>query len=220
MDFELWPLGDSAVLLRLGASADARVNADVHRAVAALRAAALPGVAAIAPGYASLVLTLDLPPLLRAGAGTALAQRVHAVLADLPAEAPAPSRLLEVPTRYGGDAGPDLEWVAQQAGLTPAQVVAVHTSVEYRVAMIGFRPGFPYLLGLPAVLHLPRRSSVRPRVPAGSVAIAGAQAGIYPAESPGGWQLLGRSDLAFFDPLRSPPSLLLPGDRVRFVAGN
>ncbi|GMU44714.1 MAG: 5-oxoprolinase subunit PxpB [Xanthomonadales bacterium] len=218
MEFELWPLGDSAVLLRLGTHTQPRVNADVHRAVAALRAALLPGVSAIAPGHACLLLTLDLPALLRAGGSSALAGRVRALLATLAADAPSPSRLVEVPTRYGGDDGPDLDAVSQATGLAPARVVELHVAGEYRVAAIGFRPGFPYLLELPEALRLPRRSSVRPRVAAGSVAIAGAQTGIYPGESPGGWHLLGRTELALFDPSRSPPSLLLPGDRVRFVA--
>lgn len=217
MDVELWPLGDAALLLRVGTRADASINALVHRAVAALRAAALPGVSALAPGYASLVLTLDLPALARAGGQTRLVERVRSLIASLPEDAPLPSRVIEIPTRYGGSDGADLEAVALATGLREEQVIECHSGADYRVATIGFRPGFPYLLGLPAELHLPRRSSARARVPAGSVAIAGTQAGIYPGESPGGWHLIGRTDLGLFDPQRSPPALLLPGDVVRFV---
>lgn len=218
MDFDCWPLGDSALLLRFGAQVDAGVNAQVHRAAAELRRVVLPGVQAIAPSYAALVLMLDLPAVLRSGGTGALLARVRESLA---ADAPAgdtDGRLLEVPVRYGGDAGPDLPLVAQATGLAPDEVVRLHAGALYRVAMLGFKPGFPYLLGLPVELRLPRRSSVRTRVAAGSVAIAGAQAGIYPCESPGGWHVLGRTELRLFDPARLPPSLLLPGDRVRFVA--
>jgi KipI family sensor histidine kinase inhibitor len=107
--------------------------------------------------------------------------------------------------------------VAEQVGLSVEETISLHAGAAYRVAMVGFQPGFPYLLGLPERLQVPRRSSVRAHVPAGSVAIAGAQAGIYPGESPGGWHLLGRTALRLFDPTASCPALLLPGDRVRFV---
>lgn len=218
MDFDCWPLGDSALLLRFGAQVDAGVNAQVHRAAARLQRARLPGVQTIAPSYAALVLMLDLPAMLRSGGMGALLGRVRESLAALGSSGGTDGRLVEVPVRYGGEAGPDLSLVAQATGLTPDEVVRLHAGAPYRVAMLGFKPGFPYLLGLPAELRLPRRNSVRARVAAGSVAIAGAQAGIYPCESPGGWHVLGHTELRLFDPARSPPSLLLPGDRVRFVA--
>lgn len=217
MDFELWPLGDAALLVRLSDRIDAGVNAEVHQALAALRRASLPGVVALAPAYASLVLRLDLAELARDGGTASLSARVREVLAEVQGEAAGAPRCVDIPTRYGGEDGPDLEWVAQELGTTTAAIVECHAGASYRVAMLGFRPGFPYLLGLPDALRLPRRASVRARVPAGSVAIAGAQAGIYPGESPGGWHLLGRTTLNLFDPARTPPSLLLPGDRVRFV---
>lgn len=217
MDFDCWPLGDSALLLRFGAQVDACVNAGVHRAAAALARADLPGVRSIAASYAALVLALDLPAVARSGGTGALVSRVRASLA-MPTQADhGPSRVVEVPVHYGGDDGPDLGFVAEATGLGPAEVIRLHSEAAYRVAMLGFRPGFPYLLGLPAALRLPRRDSVRARVAPGSVAIAGAQAGIYPSESPGGWHVLGRTGVRLFDPVRSPPSLLLPGDRVRFV---
>lgn len=218
MEFDCWPLGDSALLLRFGAQVDAGVNALVHRATAVLERAALPGVDAIAPSYSALVLTLDLPAVSRGGGLGALIARVRDQLSAAPAGHAAGERVVEVPVRYGGEGGPDLPSVAQAVGMAPEEVVRLHTGAQYRVAMLGFRPGFPYLLGLPPALRLARRSSVRARVMAGSVAIAGAQAGIYPSESPGGWHVLGCTDLVLFDPARSPPSLLLPGDQVRFVA--
>jgi KipI family sensor histidine kinase inhibitor len=126
--------------------------------------------------------------------------------------------MVEIPVCYGGDFGPDLDALASHAKLTAADVIARHTAATYTVAMLGFAPGFPYLFGLDPALEMPRRASPRTRVPAGSVAIGGAQTGIYPSELPGGWQLIGRTPLALFDAQRDPPSLLMPGDRVRFVA--
>ncbi|MGH8111030.1 MAG: 5-oxoprolinase subunit PxpB [Rhodanobacteraceae bacterium] len=128
------------------------------------------------------------------------------------------ARPIEIPVCYGGESGPDLEAVARHAEIDPDQVVARHVAIEYTVAMLGFAPGFPYLLGLDAALHVPRRANPRTRVPAGSVAIGGAQTGIYPGELPGGWNLIGQTPLVLFDPQREPPCLLAPGDRVRFRA--
>jgi len=129
----------------------------------------------------------------------------------------ATSRLVEIPVIYGGDGGPDLQLVADCAGLTPQQVVELHSSIDYVVYFIGFQPGFPYLGGLDSCLHTPRRAEPRLSVPAGSVGIGGSQTGIYPHATPGGWQLLGRTPVALFDPQQQPPTLLRPGDSVRFV---
>jgi KipI family sensor histidine kinase inhibitor len=122
---------------------------------------------------------------------------------------------IEIPVRYDGD---DLESVAERAGLTIAAVIAAHVSATYSVAFCGFAPGFAYLAGLDPALHLPRRVAPRTRVPAGSVAVAAEYSAVYPTASPGGWHLLGRTDLAMFDPARTPAVLLEPGCTVRFVA--
>ncbi|HDH1528044.1 TPA: 5-oxoprolinase subunit PxpB [Klebsiella quasipneumoniae subsp. similipneumoniae] len=127
------------------------------------------------------------------------------------------SRSLTIPVVYGGEAGPDLGVVAQHSGLSEKQVVELHASVEYLGWFIGFQPGFPYLGGLPAALATPRRAEPRVHVPAGSVGIGGAQTGIYPLATPGGWQLLGRTSLTLFDPSRKEPALLRVGDKIRFV---
>ncbi|VEB99581.1 Sporulation inhibitor kipI [Cedecea lapagei] len=127
------------------------------------------------------------------------------------------SRLVEIPVVYGGEAGPDLEVVARHNDLTPAQVVALHSGALYIVYFLGFQPGFPYLGGLPEALASPRRASPRLQVAAGSVGIGGSQTGIYPLETPGGWQLIGRTSLRLFNPDSPTPTLLLPGDSVRFV---
>lgn len=217
MDYECWALGDSALLLRFGNRVDHKLNARIHAAAVSLTAACLPGVRDIAPSYAALVLTFDLPVLERAGGSEALRQRVGKVLALAESAVDARARDVTIPTRYGGTCGPDLDTVAESLGLSTDEVVALHSGACYQVAMVGFQPGFPYLLGLPEHLQLPRRDSVRAQVAAGSVAIAGAQAGIYPGVSPGGWHLIGRTDLKLFDPERAEPSLLVPGDRVHFV---
>ncbi|GEM_PF-65723 len=127
------------------------------------------------------------------------------------------SRLVLIPVCYGGAEGPDLEEAAQRAGLSAADYVELHSSTDYTVAMMGFMPGFPYLVGLPPQLAQPRRSEPRTRVPAGSVAVAAEQTGIYPVDAPGGWQLIGRTPLKLFDALAEDPALLRTGDRVRFV---
>jgi len=122
-----------------------------------------------------------------------------------------------IPVVYGREFGPDLDEVAKVAGMSTDEVIARHSGAIYTVRALGFSPGFPYLSGLPERLRIPRRGTPRLAVPAGSVAVAGGQAGIYPFTSPGGWQVLGRTGLSLFDPSHDPPSLLLPGDRVRFV---
>jgi KipI family sensor histidine kinase inhibitor len=132
--------------------------------------------------------------------------------------APALPHTVTVPVHYGGEDGPDLEELSERVGLTPLQVVQTHTSVLYRVYMLGFSPGFPYLGTVPDQIAIPRLDRPRQKVPAGSVGIAGKQTGIYPQESPGGWRVIGRTPLKLFDPERSDPFLLNPGDRVKFVA--
>ncbi|WP_455268993.1 5-oxoprolinase subunit PxpB [Rahnella aceris] len=127
------------------------------------------------------------------------------------------SRLIEIPVIYGKAQGPDLDNVARHTGMTPRQVVECHAGADYIVYFLGFQPGFPYLGGMPATLATPRHGEPRLSVPAGSVGIGGSQTGIYPLETPGGWQLIGQSLIAIFDPLREQPTLLLPGDSVRFV---
>ncbi|HSD28437.1 MAG TPA: 5-oxoprolinase subunit PxpB, partial [Vicinamibacteria bacterium] len=143
--------------------------------------------------------------------------RILLSLAASPAPPPPPGRLHEVPVAYGGEDGPDLGPLAARLGLSEPEAVRIHSRAEYNAFMLGFRPGFPYLGILPEALECPRRATPRVRVPAGSVAVAGRQTGIYPVASPGGWHVLGRTSLRLFDPLRGEPALVAPGDRVRFV---
>lgn len=218
--FSIEPLGESALLLRFGDGLDAATNARVHAASAALQAAHLPGIVDIVPAYATLGLHYD--PLAWADARDGspsqhVAAAVRAIFETPPAAAPRESVRVDIPVCYGGEHGPDLDALARHAGLDAAEVIARHAAATYHVAMLGFAPGFPYLLGLDPALQMPRRPTPRTRVAAGSVAIGGAQTGIYPSELPGGWQLIGRTPSVLFDPQRDPPSLVMPGDRVRFV---
>ena len=127
------------------------------------------------------------------------------------------SRRIEIPVRYGGAEGPDLDEVARHSGLSREEVVRLHQAGEYTVYFLGFQPGFAYLGGMDPRLATARRKEPRVAVPAGTLGIGGEQTGIYPSAAPGGWQLIGRTSVLLFDPARDPPSLLLPGDTVRFV---
>jgi 5-oxoprolinase (ATP-hydrolysing) subunit B len=147
-----------------------------------------------------------------------LLREIERVAAGVNLTAPLAKALIEIPTVYGGESGPDLADVASSLGLSESEVVDLHSATEYTVSFLGFAPGFPYLEGLPEKLFCPRLATPRLKVPKGSVAIGGSQTGIYPAESPGGWRLIGRTYLELFDARKNPPALLYPGARVRFVA--
>lgn len=211
------PLAEDALLLRFGDRIEPVLNDRVHAAVAALRD--LPSLECV-PAYASVLLRFE-PAAWQgdnaAGAHQRVEQAARRALETGRTRTGA-SRTHEIPVCYGGSHGMDLHALAQHLGLSDDAVVARHTGANYRVAMLGFAPGFPYLLGLDPVLAMPRRSDPRPRVPAGSVAIGGLQTGIYPTELPGGWHLIGRTPLRLFDAGASEPSLLAAGDRVRFRA--
>jgi inhibitor of KinA len=208
------PLGDSAVRVEFGATIDVEVSERVLKFCAALDQEPVDGVAEFAPAYCTAVVYYR--PARIAYDALCLALDEAIARADtLPAPAP---RLVEIPVHYGGEEGPDLEFVGRAHGLTADQVIRLHTQADYRVYMLGFLPGFPFLGGLPEVLATPRRETPRIRVPAGSVGIGGAQTGVYPVESPGGWHLIGRTALTLYDPAHEPRALLAPGDRVTFVA--
>ncbi|MEI2430420.1 5-oxoprolinase subunit PxpB [Lysobacter yananisis] len=215
---EFEALADDAWLLRLGERIDDALNARVHALAARVRAPAPPWLRDLVPAYASLAVFFDPARTDAATVRDWLLQRCgeSADGGDIAAEGTA--RVVEIPVAYGGEFGPDLDEAASQLGLTAPQLVERHSGGDYRVAMIGFAPGFPYLSGLDPALALPRLASPRTQVAAGSVAIGGAQTGIYPRPGPGGWRLLGRTPLRLFDARREAPSLLQPGDRVRLRA--
>lgn len=209
--------GEAALLVVLGDRVDAAVNDRVHKLAARLgvRAAHMAGLGAPVPAYASVLLPFDPLVLEEAAVRDMIAVALDA--AGGPSMTADRTGIISVPVRYGGPDGPDLAEVAARTGRSEADVVRLHASVEYRVFCVGFVPGFPYLGLVPEALALPRRATPRLHVPAGSVAIAGRQTGIYPADTPGGWHLIGRTDLPAWDPRREPPALLEPGVRVRFM---
>jgi len=211
----LLPLGDWGVVAEFGGD---EISDAANAAVLALRrvvdAERLPGVVETLPTYRSLLVVFD--PLRTTAAAVREALLALAGRAD-PSSLPA-GRVVELPTAYGGVHGPDLASLAAEVGLTEEAVVAAHTGREYRVYMLGFSPGFPYMGTLPEVLRVPRLRSPRTYVPQRTVALAGQQTGVYPVASPGGWRLIGRTPLRIYDPTREPPFLLDAGDRARFVA--
>jgi KipI family sensor histidine kinase inhibitor len=207
------PAGDAALVVEFGEEIDLEVNRRVHALAHTLGENAPPGLGEAVPSYRSLLVHYD-PLRLADGEVRAL---VRAALARSQASPPPEPRLVEIPTAYGGEFGPDIAFVAAHNGLTVEEVVALHSGAVYTVYMLGFTPGFPYLGGLPARLATPRLATPRQVVPAGSVGIAGPQTGIYPLATPGGWRLIGRTSAVMFDPRHEPPALLQPGDRVRFV---
>lgn len=183
--------------------------ATVHRLHAALRELDPPGVVELVPAYRTVLIVAD-PG--QAEALDDLAARLPGL--ELPPAEAVAGETVEVPVRYDGE---DLPEVAGLTGLEPEEVVRRHTAPEYTVAFLGFSPGFPYLVGLDPALEVPRRDTPRTSIPAGSVGLAGNQTGIYPTATPGGWQLIGRTEVTLFDPARDPPALLAPGTRLRFT---
>jgi KipI family sensor histidine kinase inhibitor len=176
-----------------------------------VEAAALPEIEALVPGDGNLLVVLK-PGL---GAGPALLDLIARAQPGIGLEVC--GRHHEIPVEYGGDAGPDLERVAEAAGLTAKQAIELHAGAKYRVAFLGFQPGFAYLVGTPALLQLARRATPRRRVAAGSVALGGAYTGIYPGTGPGGWHVIGCTHEWLFDPQRQPPARFAPGDQIRLV---
>lgn len=218
---DLRPQGDGAIRLgwtgepaEPGVSDTLTTLAEVRELEARLAAAAddLPGLIEIVPGYATVTVFYR-PEII---AYSDLSAKLRAI-AGLPTPAARSTpRDIVLPTVYGGEAGPDLAELAERAGLTVEAAIRLHSGVQYEVAMIGFQPGFPYLIGLPQPLYSPRLATPRLQVPAGSVAIGGQQTGVYPFAAPGGWRLIGRTAVQLFDPTRAEPCLCRPGDRVRF----
>lgn len=207
---QLHPLGDRALLCSLPAPATLPQQQRIW-ALAEL-ASAWEEVSEVVPGMNNLTLIAKRPV---ADLDT-LAQRIEKTWPKLSGERSA-GRTVEIPVVYGGSAGPDLDNVARHTGLSVNEVIARHSGAEYVVYFLGFLPGFAYMGGLDTSLATPRHTTPRVSIPAGSVGIGGEQTGIYPMASPGGWQLIGRTSLQLFDPAQQPPTLLRPGDRVRFT---
>ncbi|NJE10727.1 5-oxoprolinase subunit PxpB [Thermococcus sp. MAR1] len=204
------PLGDSALLISFGEVIDEELNEKIHSLARAIEKANFEWLVEVVPAYSSLAVIynpvlIDFESVKRAVEGVEFTSERFE------------GKLVEVPVVYGGEYGPDLEFVAEYNGLSVDEVIEIHSRPVYRVYFLGFLPGFAYLGGMDDRIATPRLEKPRLKVPAGSVGIAGKQTGIYPLESPGGWRLIGRTPLRLFDPSKEPPTLLQPGDRVRFV---
>lgn len=210
---KITPLGDSSVLVQFGSDIDISINQRVHALASLLDASPFEGMIETVPAYATLLVQYD--PL--AVSFTQVRDFLRGKLSQAEAAAARNPKRIVVPVRYGGEFGVDLETVARRLHLQVEEVIRLHTQRTYTVFMMGFTPGFPYMGKLDDALVMPRLETPRTRVPAGTVAIAGSQTGIYPIASPGGWQLIGWTPLQLFDPNSETPFLFAPGDEVKFI---
>ena len=228
---DIIPLGDSALVVRVRErfeDAPEETLDEVLRVFELLQRAAIPGVIELAPAYNSVAVFFDPVAVLKSNGATKdvfdeLAKRIQGAITSAFKRRPRRSaasarRAIEIPVCYDTEFGFDLDRVAEHTSLSAREIVRLHSTAEYCVACIGFVPGFTFLAGLPKNLATPRRDEPRKEIPPGSVGIGGAQTGIYPLRSPGGWNLIGRTPLKLFDPIKNPPTLLSSGDRVRFRA--
>lgn len=207
-------VGDTGVIVEFGDAIAPEINRKVRTMTVALDRERPAGVREVIPTYRSLMivydpLEVDLDRLMTSL--TDLEGRVDQI--DMP-----PPRVVEIPVCYGGEYGPDIEFVATTHGLTVDDVIRIHSEAQYQIYMMGFTPGFAYLGGLPEALHTPRLETPRPLVLAGSIGIANEQTGMYPVDSPAGWRIIGRTPLKLFDPARKNPFRYEAGDMIRFVA--
>ncbi|WP_129627047.1 5-oxoprolinase subunit PxpB [Candidatus Oscillochloris fontis] len=213
MHWNFSPLGDSALLMEAQGENDV-ANQAVLALSMALEANPPTWLRAVVPAIASLLVCFA--PLNISHNG--VIAHLHKLLKITPLQPAEQVRVLRIPVHYGGDDGPDLDAVSRLADMTPTDLITLHCAQPYRVMMIGFAPGFPYIGPLPAAFNIPRRATPRSAVPPGSVALAAGMTGIYPSRLPGGWHIIGRTEVSLFHPQASPPATLRPGDMVQFVA--
>jgi len=208
------PAGDAGMIIRAGHEISFENHLKVRKIMLAIRQANIAGLLDLIPAYAEVMACYD-PAIIDYKTLLMLLRLAESNLTDIILAKPA---VLKVPVLYGGDAGPDLLELASRNNLTQKEVIHLHSSADYLVYMLGFTPGFCYLGGLNPKIAMERRQSPGLKIPAGSVGIAGNQTGIYPIESPGGWQIIGRTPLKLFDPGQDPVFLLSAGDYVRFFS--
>ncbi len=206
--------GDTSLSAEFGNEINEKINAQIRAFTIALEKSGIPGIVELVPTYRSCMIHYD-PGVISYGA---LTKRLEGLLGRLDSIEIPPSDVLEVPVLYGGEMGPDLAFVAEHAGISEQEVVDIHASTEYLIYMLGFTPGFTYLGGMSDKLETPRLKQPRVKIPAGSVGIAGKQTGVYPIDSPGGWQLIGRTPVKMYDPNRETPILPKAGQYIKFRA--
>lgn len=205
-----YPLGDRAIVLSFGDFISEDINAQIRKVIACLEIWNKSGIVEYVPAYTTVTIYYN--PLIIGY--MELSESLSNLLNDIPDGKSYPIREKEIPVYYNG---PDLAYVAKYSGLSVEEVIGIHSQSEYLVYMIGFAPGFPYLGGMDSRIATPRKEVPRMKIEAGSVGIAGQQTGVYPMETPGGWQIIGQTPLCLFDMNRDKPSFLEAGDRVRFV---
>lgn len=224
MDYQLIPMSDHAVMIDLGEDADETTLNKVQILTSRLESHPFDWVIDYIPAFTSIAIIYD--PMKIACNVLAkdrlpyeyVMEQLIAILSQKRKDEAIKQRVMEIPVCYGGTYGPDLEYVAEANNLTTDEVIHFHTSGDYIVQMIGFAPGFPYISGMSEKIAAPRKESPRLKIPAQSVGIGGKQTGIYPIETPGGWQIIGRTPLHLFRPEMMPPSLLQAGDKVKFIS--
>ncbi len=206
--------GDTSVTVEFGNKISDEINAAIRAFNIALAKSEIEGIVETVPTYRSLTVHYR-PEVIRYAP---LCERLRALLESLDAIEIPPASVIEIPLLYGGEEGPDLEFVAEHNHKTVEEVIKIHTSTEYLIYMIGFTPGFPYLGGMSEEIATPRLKSPRVKIPGGTAGIAGGQTGVYPIDSPGGWQLIGKTPVKLYDPDRACPILLEAGQYVKFRA--
>ena len=204
--------GDTSLCVEFGNEISREINARIRALSIVLEQSKLPGIVEIVPTYRSLMVHYDPGVILFAP----LVEKIRGLLRRMENTCIPPSDVLEIPVLYGGEYGPDLPFVAQHSGKTMEEVVRLHTAPEYLIYMLGFAPGFTYLGGMCSKISTPRLQQPRVTIPAGSVGIAGSQTGVYPIDSPGGWQLIGRTPVRMYDPNRAQPILPKAGEYIKF----
>ncbi|SHJ07757.1 5-oxoprolinase subunit PxpB [Lutispora thermophila] len=207
------PAGDKSLIIEFGDSISPEINKKIRDMYLAIEKSGLDGIIEMVPTYRSILVSYNPLNIIYED----LCHKLRELEDNLNDSGSEPAKVVEIPTIYGGDYGPDIEFVAQHNDLSVNEVIEIHSSRDYLIYMLGFTPGFPYLGGMSEKIETPRLKTPRTKIPAGSVGIAGKQTGIYPIDSPGGWQLIGRTPVKLFDPFAEPPVLLNPGDYVRFV---
>lgn len=208
------PAGDKALIMEFGNEIAKDINAKIRNVVRFLDEANLKGIEELLPTYRSIMIMYD-PLKIEYDELIKTLDELSTKFSEGSKEV---IRIVEIPTLYGGEYGPDINYVAEHNKITTDEVVNIHTGTDYLVYMLGFTPGFTYLGGMSDKIATPRLASPRAKIPAGSVGIAGAQTGMYPSETPGGWQLIGRTPLKLYDPSKEPPVMLNAGDYVRYVS--
>lgn len=206
--------GDSALIVEFSDKIEEEANSRIRGMSLVISGENIKGIVELVPTYRSLMVIYD-PMTIDF---ESLVERIKELEGRIGHMALPEAKVVEIPTLYGGEWGPDINFVAENNKITVDEVIKIHTSVEYLIYMIGFTPGFPYLGGMSEKIAAPRLQIPRTKIPAGSVGIAGSQTGIYPIESPGGWQLIGRTPVKLYDPYRQEPVLLSAGDYIKFVS--